>query len=134
MNKYLTDSEWEAWQEKIFTSWNRRCSACNGPGPLEMAHVTTKFQFQRAYQKTIGTQKSYRMDNIVPLCKKCHAAQSGYYLELEHNGTTDQDLVKDWIGRATKVAELFVKIRNLRGWTTAWQAPDEDKDITKDLL
>jgi hypothetical protein len=117
-----------------------RCRACAVEGDHQVAHITSA----RAFCKRMGytpqaIRASYRMDNLVLLCKPCHGAQtlgakriewtrtqlgmpdSSFEHKCAVNRLRTWDLVsiEDAQQHQRRVASLFGKLQRRRGWLSA---------------
>lgn len=109
--KYLLSK----WRRKIFDRDDNRCRYCKSDERLQLAHITDCPIFLNAYQRKIGWRKalrlSFRGDNLVCLCNKCHASYHKYVKDID-NGNTQ---------RGKDVFRLFSQLKKERKWTTIKQ-------------
>jgi hypothetical protein len=117
------------------------CAACASRGELQVAHITSARAFCYSMVWTQDTiRASYRMDNLVLLCKPCHGAQTmganriawtawqlrtaspdsfEYRCALNRIGKHGIESCDEADRRRRAVASVFGKIQRRRGWLSA---------------
>lgn len=120
-------SEHNKWRKRVMKSQGESCGACGSENDLELAHITGVEDFYYRYGKSRklryptarykGVEYSYREDNLVMLCRKCHDAQTMSWGILAALFNPDDFL--DLVHRKHRVDTVFSnKIKN-RKWVEA---------------
>lgn len=115
------------WRKKFLELDGRKCRACGSTKELELAHITSVEDFFYSYRKGrrlrfpmakyLGVEHSYRDDNLVMLCSRCHDAQTmnwGIHQALENPVE-----FLEMLHRRHEVLGMFEKTIEKRGWRTA---------------
>ncbi len=115
------------WRKSFLVQSKGQCSTCGTTSDLELAHITPVEDFFYNYHKgrrlrypTLkfrGVEKSYRNDNLMVLCKRCHDAQTMSW-GIEYALDNPEDFL-ELIHRRHIVLDAFEQIINQRGWRTA---------------
>lgn len=102
------------WRKTIFKRDNHRCRYCGSDQNLQLAHITACQTFLDFYKKLVGWKKalelSFRKDNLVCLCGKCHSSYHSYVKDINGN-----------IKHGKKVARFFYQLKQDRKWRTLKQ-------------
>lgn len=115
------------WRKDFLKSSGSRCKVCGHAEDLELAHITPVEDFFYMYRKGrrlrhpsakyLGVEFSYRNDNLMILCTRCHDAQTmkwPLFYAIE-----DPEKFLDLLHRRHEVLDLFEEIMEKRGWRTA---------------
>jgi hypothetical protein len=129
------------WRKRIMTRDYGACSTgcIDAPYPeelLQVAHITSAYEFRRAFGDELGTEASFRDDNLILLCEVCHVVHTDMefgrirplsqhlkpFLDKEEQRAieTGEDLRDQvWFSkRRDLVARLMERLTVKRGWTT----------------
>jgi hypothetical protein len=133
------------WSDKVRPVLERRdgngCRACGAAGELQVAHITSlrAFCFQLGWNAA-SVAASYRLDNVLLLCKPCHGAQTLGANRIDWTAATLAKASRDsfeWNCAANRfgrwgikcaedahqrrrdVVSLFGKLQRRRGWLSA---------------
>ena len=136
------------WRRKILKRDRRRCCICEKEDRLELAHITSVDTFLESAHKISGRpltfaanyleyplrclkkalRQSYRDDNLVMLCQRCHYIQGqhmpcGIFVGMRQRAFARR-VGRNNLARVLGFLAGFVKAR---GWTFL---PKENKDNT----
>lgn len=96
----------QGWRPKILARDGGACRACGSSKSLELAHITPVQRFMRP-------RDSFRDDNLVTLCAKCHVAHDGKFGRAK---TPLSMSARDESRRRAKVLTLFRSTVAERRW------------------
>ena len=123
----LFSSGHNRWRKRFLESFGSQCRACGEGDGLELAHITPVEDFFYRYRKGrrlrypgakyLGVEYSYRGDNLVILCARCHDAQTMYW--GIHTALEEPVMFLEKFHRRHKVLGLFEEIIEQRGWRSA---------------
>lgn len=115
------------WRKKFMKEAEGKCRICGDGEKLELAHITGVEDFFYRYgrerslrfpgARNLGVEHSYREDNLVVLCRRCHDAQTlGWSIQ---SALEDPSGFGDLMHRRHHVMDLFEAVIEKRGWRTA---------------
>ncbi len=115
------------WRKSFMDRVEGKCEICGSDSGLELAHVTGVEEFFYTYHrgrrlrfpgmKYLGVEKSYRDDNLLMLCSRCHDAQTMNWSPV--SAMEQPCLYLDLLHRRHQVLDRFEAIIQKRGWSSA---------------
>lgn len=115
------------WRKNFLMERGSACEICGDADTLELAHITSVEDFFYRYHKGrklrypslkyLGVERSYRKDNLMILCTKCHDAQTMSW-DILYALMRPAEFI-DLLHRKHQVLDRFSSVMDRRGWQTA---------------